>query len=208
MSDESYSAEELNTDTGSYSLDDEDQLEAEDTLVDRGVDNVLDEGYSPPEKPLGVDRWGTTAWEQSQDETIDQRIQQEEPDPNTAYGAPDNESGLDQAEGDMVGGDDPDAIPAEDDFVGAVGERAGRLVDPDEGVREDEEKDLVAEDVGISGAGASAEEAAMHIVSDDTGPDLGVDDEAVAEGLTEVTATRIQNDDPTNERDSLASADE
>jgi hypothetical protein len=206
MSDESYSAEELNTDTGSYSLDDEDQFESEDTLVDRGVDNVLDEGYSPPEKPLGVDRWGTTAWEQSQDETIDQRIQQEEPDPNTAYGAPDNESGLDQGEGDMVGGDDPDAIPAENDFLGDMGQRAGRLVDPDEGVREDEEKDLVAQDVGISGAGASAEEAAMHIVADDIGVgDLGTDDEAAAEGLTEVTATRIENDDPTNERDSLAS---
>jgi hypothetical protein len=206
MSDESYSAEELNTDTGSYSLDDEDQFESEDTLVDRGVDNVLDEGYSPPEKPLGVDRWGTTAWEQSQDETIDQRIQQEEPDPNTAYGAPDNESGLDQGEGDMVGGDDPDAIPAENDFLGDMGQRAGRLVDPDEGVREDQEKDLVAEDVGISGAGASAEEAAMHIVADDIGVgDLGTDDEADAEGLTEVTATRIENDDPTNERDSLAS---
>jgi hypothetical protein len=206
MSDESYSAEELNTDTGSYSLDDEDQFESEDTLVDRGVDNVLDEGYSPPEKPLGVDRWGTTAWEQSQDETIDQRIQQEEPDPNTAYGAPDNESGLDQGEGDMVGGDDPDAIPAENDFLGDMGQRAGRLVDPDEGVREDQEKDLVAEDVGISGAGASAEEAAMHIVADDIRVgDLGTDDEADAEGLTEVTATRIENDDPTNERDSLAS---
>ena len=209
MSDESYSAEELNTDTGSYSLDDEDQLESEDTLVDRGVDNVLDEGYSPPEKPLGVDRWGTTAWEQSQDETIDQRIQQEEPDPNTAYGAPDNESGLDEERGDMVGGDDPDSIPAENDFVGDMGQRAGRLVDPDEGVREDQEKDLVAEDVGISGAGASAEEAAMHIVADDIGVgDLGVDDEADTEGLTEVTATRIQTDDPANERDSIASSHE
>ena len=209
MSDESYSAEELNTDTGSYSLDDEDQLESEDTLVDRGVDNVLDEGYSPPEKPLGVDRWGTTAWEQSQDETIDQRIQQEEPDPNTAYGAPDNESGLDEEAGDMVGGDDPDAIPAENDFVGDMGQRAGRLVDPDEGVREDQEKDLVAEDVGISGAGASAEEAAMHIVADDIGVgDLGVDDEADTEGLTEATAARIQTDDPANERDSIASSHE
>ena len=209
MSDESYSAEELNTDTGSYSLDDEDQFESEDTLIDRGVDDVLDEGYSPREKPLGVDRWGTTAWEQSQDETIDQRIRQEEPDPNTAYGAPDNESGLDEDEGDMVGGDDPDAIPAENDFVGDMGQRAGRLVDPDEGVREDQEKDLVAEDVGISGAGASAEEAAMHIVADDIGVgELGTDDEADAEGLTEVTATRIEHENPANERDSLASPNE
>ena len=206
MSDESYSGEELNTDTGSYSLDDEDQFESEDTLVDRGVDDVLDEGYSPPEKPLGVDRWGTTAWEQSQDETIDQRILQEEPDPDTAYGAPDNESGLD--EGDRVGGNDPDSIPAEDDFVGDGGQRAGRLVGPDEGVREDTEKDLVAEDVGIDGAGASAEEAAVHIASDEIGDDeLGTDDDGHAEGLTEATAYGIESEDPTNELESLASAD-
>jgi hypothetical protein len=203
MSDESYSGEELNTDTGSYSLDDEDQFDAEDTLIDRGVESSLDEGYSPPEKPLGVDRWGTTAWEQSQDETIDQRIRQEEPDPDTAYGAPDNESGLD-VEGDMVGGDDLDAIPAERDFVGDIGERAGRLVAPDQGFGEDTEKDVIAEDVGISGAGASAEEAAMHIAGDDTGfDDLGTDDEGDAEGLTEATAYRIENEDPMNELDSL-----
>ncbi len=36
---------------GSYSLDDEDQLPSEDTLDDRGVDDLLDEGYSPPERP-------------------------------------------------------------------------------------------------------------------------------------------------------------
>ena len=212
MSDESYSGEELNTDTGSYSLDDEDQFDAEDTLIDRGVESSLDEGYSPPEKPLGVDRWGTTAWEQSQDETIDQRILQEEPDPDTAYGAPENwasprgvgESGLDDVEGDMVGGDDPDAIPAERDFVGDIGERAGRLVAPDQGFGEDTEKDAIAEDVGISGAGASAEEAAMHIAGDDTGfDDLGTDDEGDADGLTEATAYRIENEDPMNELDSL-----
>ena len=34
------------------------------------------------------------------------------------------------------------------------------------GVGEDTEKDLVGEDVGIDGAGSSAEEAAMHIIED------------------------------------------
>ena len=38
------------------------------------------------------------------------------------------------------------------DVEGAEGERAGRLVAADEGVRTDTEKDLVAEDVGIDGA--------------------------------------------------------
>jgi hypothetical protein len=46
-------------------------------------------------------------------------------------------------------------------------------------------------------------------VADDIGVgDLGVDDEADTEGLTEVTATRIQTDDPANERDSIASSHE
>ncbi len=63
---------------------------------------------------------------------------------------------------------DPYAEPAEDIDDGEVGtERAGRLVDPDEGFGEDTEKDLVGEDVGIDGAGASAEEAAVHVVEDD-----------------------------------------
>ena len=41
--------------------------------------------------------------------------------------------------------------------------RGERLVDPAEGVREDNEQGLVAEDFGIDGGAASAEEAAMHI---------------------------------------------
>ncbi|MER6984744.1 DUF5709 domain-containing protein, partial [Streptomyces carpinensis] len=46
--------------------------------------------------------------------------------------------------------------------------RSGRLVAPDEGAHEDEEAALVAMDVGIDGAAASAEEAAMHVVDEDT----------------------------------------
>lgn len=171
----SHSGEDLDTDVGSYSLDDEDQLQSGETLVDRGVDDVLDEGYSPPDTARGSNAWGTTAWEQSQDETIEQRIRQEEPDPDSAYGAPDNESGLDRAADETVGGDDPDAIPAEDDFVGDTGARAGRLVAPDEGAHEDVEKESIGGDVGISGSGASAEEAAMHVVHDDYSDDVDGD---------------------------------
>jgi hypothetical protein len=45
--------------------------------------------------------------------------------------------------------------------------RAGRLVAPDLGFGEDAEADLIAEDVGISGGAASAEEAAVHIIEID-----------------------------------------
>ncbi len=34
---------------GLYSVDDEDQPGAEDFMLDRGLDDPLDEGYSPPE---------------------------------------------------------------------------------------------------------------------------------------------------------------
>ena len=46
-------------------------------------------------------------------------------------------------------------------------ERAGRLVDPDQGYGEDTESELVGTDVGIDGAAASAEEAAVHVIPDD-----------------------------------------
>ena len=148
---------------GSYSLDDEDQLQPEDTLDDRGVDDLLDEGYSPPERPRGVDAFGTTLAEQRQGESIEQRLAHEEPDPACAVEDP-------LADVDMVGGDDPDAIAAEDDFLGdgEVGDqRSGRLMAPDQGAHEDTESDMVAQDVGIDGGGSSAEEAAMHIVEDE-----------------------------------------
>ena len=147
---------------GSYSLDDEDQLQPEDTLDDRGVDDLLDEGYSPPERPRGVDAFGTTLAEQRQGESIEQRLAHEVPDPANTFEDID-------ADSDRVGDDDPDSIAAEDDFLGdpeAGDRRCGRLMAPDEGAHADTESDMVASDMGIDGGGSSAEEAAMHIVED------------------------------------------
>lgn len=144
---------------GTYSVDDEDQLQSEDTLVDRGVDDILDEGYSPPEKARGVESFGTTAAEVAEGETLEMRIAQEEPDPNLAF---------DDPLADPVE-DDSDAPREEDEFLddGEVGNlRSGRLVAPDEGAHADEEKDLVAMDAGIDSGAASAEEAAMHVVDE------------------------------------------
>jgi hypothetical protein len=158
--------ENISDDLGDYSIDDEDQLQPIDTL-DQGLDDYLDTGFSPPDRPRGSLAHGVTAEEQHRDETIDERIRQEVPEEGTAYGAPDNESGLD--DDGLLGGDDPDAIAVEDDWLGdgEVGDaRAGRLVAPDEGTGYDEEKDLVGEDVGIDGAAASAEEAAVHVIEE------------------------------------------
>jgi hypothetical protein len=129
----------------------EDQLQPYDTLDDRGVDDVLDEGYSPPEKLQGSRAHGTTPAEVAEGETLEERVAQEEPEPDPY--AEVREGVVENEPEDQVG----DA-------------RAGRLTAPDEGVHEDTEKDLVADDHGIDGAAASAEEAAVHVIEDDTDP--------------------------------------
>jgi len=127
----------------------EDQLQPQDTLDDRGVDDVLDEGISPPEELRGSKAKGVTPAEAVEGETIDDRIRQEEPE---VWEEAEAEADAEIVDG-PVGGE-----------VGA--ERTGRLLAPDEGVREDVEPDLVAEDEGIDGAGASAEEAAVHTIEE------------------------------------------
>jgi hypothetical protein len=144
----SESAGEPNEIYNDYSVDDEDQPQGEgDSLVDdRGLTEPLDEGYSPPEKWSVAEGYGNTPAEEEAGETLDQRIAQEEPEPD-----PYDEAALER-----------------EDVGGEVGrERAGRLVDEDEGLGPDEEKDLVGDDVGIDGAGASAEEAAVHVLDDE-----------------------------------------
>lgn len=136
---------------GQYSEDPENQLQPGDTLDDRGVDDLLDEGYSPPEQPYGPGAYGPP-------ESLDQHLAEEERDPaswiNTADD--DEQQSADDAERETE-------FP-EHREVGRV--RAGRLVAPDLGFGEDTEAELVAEDVGISGGAASAEEAAMHVIED------------------------------------------
>lgn len=55
---------------GEYSVDDEDQLQPEDTLIDRGIDDILDEGISPPERPVALERH----------DDLESRLAEEEPD--------------------------------------------------------------------------------------------------------------------------------
>ena len=135
---------------GEYSVDDEDQPQSDgDSLVDnRGLKEPLDEGYSPPEKWSAAQGYGNTPLEEATGESLDQRIAQEEPEPDPYVEAAteDLDENLDDGE------------------VGT--ERAGRLVDPNAGLGEDRESTAIGDDVGIDGAGASAEEAAMHVVEE------------------------------------------
>lgn len=130
-----------------------DQLEPGDTLDDRGVVDVLDEGYSPPERPWIGDGWGTTAREAAIGEGLDARLARELPE----------QSGDD---GDGLGDScDTDGELLDNEVGGA---RSGRLLAGDGGGTSDTGDELYAVDIGIDGAGASAEEAAVHVVSGDS----------------------------------------
>jgi Family of unknown function (DUF5709) len=138
---------------GEYSIEDDNQLQQEDTLIDRGVDDLLDEGYSPAESPYARRTFGLRG-------SIDQLLSEEEPDPASRLGAV-----LDEREQQRAEASERDAEFPQRREVGRM--RAGRLVAPDMGFGEDNESELVAIDVGISGGAASAEEAAVHIIDDE-----------------------------------------
>ena len=91
------------TDAALNSEGDTDQLPKEDTLTQRGVDDLLDEGYSPPERPRS-NHFGETALEEIQGETLDQRLAEEEPD---IFDAPDSGASQPDRAGRLVA--DPDA---------------------------------------------------------------------------------------------------
>jgi hypothetical protein len=131
-------------DTSGNGSGDSDQLQPGDTLDDRGVDDILDEGIVTRERWSPGQGFGNTAAEERQGESLDQRIAQEEPDPE--WDAWDEED-------------------LDDDQVGDT--RSGRLIAPDEGTGEDTDQAPLAFDAGIDGGGASAEEAAMHVVPDE-----------------------------------------
>lgn len=57
-----------------------DQLQPGDSLIDRGVEDVLDEGYITPEHWSPAQGFGNTPAEMRQGETLEMRLKQEEPE--------------------------------------------------------------------------------------------------------------------------------
>jgi hypothetical protein len=136
-------------------VEDDGVLDPADSLDDQDLNSdVLDRGIDAGDRYRGVNRFGTTPAEERQGESLDERLSEEEPDITA-----DEERGGAAEDG----GDDEDS-PS--DLGTESAPRAGRLVAPDEGAHEDEEKDSVAADVGIDGAGAGAEEAAVHVIEE------------------------------------------
>ncbi|WP_202863582.1 DUF5709 domain-containing protein [Ornithinimicrobium avium] len=167
--------ETIGDDLGVYSVDPEDQLSSADTLDGDG--DPLDRGYRTPDRFHGSTAFGVTAREQADGETIDQRIRQELPDPYTAYGAPHDEAGwsdaMDDGEKDdgMMSGDDVEEIRAQLREEDDTPRRVGRIVAPDEGLTEDIDAEMVANE-GSATSWDTAEESAMHYVDIDDADEL------------------------------------
>ena len=153
--------------------------------------SIYDTSWVPDDRPSHRTDYGDTLTEMREGEPLDRRLAEDEPDLlEQELGDP-----VDQILGQRRDAeDDPDfeedtdarlATEADDDpeVRASLAEeggdtdvpapefeeqqpRAGRLVEPDEGLECDTEKDMIAYDAGISGAGASAEEAAVHLTDE------------------------------------------
>ena len=174
-------------------LDDNEVLDPidENDNVNDPEASIYDTSWVPDDRPNHRTDYGDTLTEMREGESLDHRLTEDEPDLlERELGDP-----VDQILGQRRDTeDDPDfeedrdarlATEADDDprvraeLAEEGGDtdvpapefeeqqpRAGRLVEPDEGLESDTEKDMIAYDAGISGAGASAEEAAVHLIDE------------------------------------------
>jgi len=118
------------------------QLTVSDTLSDERLDDFLDEGYNPPDREPTV-RVPTEA-EEERGLSLGELLRAETPE--------------------VWQSDEQNLFDESGDEVGDV--RAGRLVGDGSDAYADSHNDVLADDVGIDGAGASAEEAAMHVIDE------------------------------------------
>ena len=143
----------------SEDLSDSEVLDANDTLIGDPGDDPLDRGVAAPDRWSAGLKYALRGEEDS--ESLDELLDEEEPD-ETVDDWDEDENAPERDVARYERDDDPDP-------------RAGRLVSPDEdaegdgiaGSLTDTEKDEVARDAGIDGGGASAEEAAVHVIDDD-----------------------------------------
>ncbi|MFE1382438.1 DUF5709 domain-containing protein [Streptomyces sp. NPDC058740] len=115
-----------------------------ENALDTDPTEALDEpGYSPPERPRGVQRHGTTLREQREGAPLDERLAEEQPEATPEEG--DEVGDLPDGEGEPL-----------DREAGAT--RAGRLTQADA----PNPGRISARDVGPDDGTAPAEEAAVH----------------------------------------------
>jgi hypothetical protein len=140
--------EQFESDSIDAELEDDGVLDSSDTLegdVGGAGDDPLDQGIDAGDRYSAGERFGTTLAEERAGETFDQLLAEEEPDvdPYREEGTPDY----------------------------GTAHPAGRLVAENEGLREDDESELVGTDVGYDGGADSAEESAVHVIDEDNPTD-------------------------------------
>ncbi|WP_131103184.1 hypothetical protein [Ornithinimicrobium sufpigmenti] len=128
MSDQSFEDQSDETRNDGFGTMDRTEAEEETAQINLEEPSSTDDvPWNPPDKMPIHSEFG----DDREEETIDQRIAQEVPEEGTAYGAPEPEGilgGADDLSGEgvdgtgptpdqMLGGDDPDAVPADEDVL-------------------------------------------------------------------------------------------
>jgi len=161
---------------------DDDSGARDEVLTGRDADGV-EPAALPADSPTAVDRFGSTAQEQLEGESLDYKLGRERTEPPTNQplgaasdprlaGEADSDEAAAQAQFDAdVMGDAPTSDPRSPvsvydhgnlDQYGTSGRPVGRLTEPDQGELTDDERDAIGYDAGAAGGGATAEEAAIH----------------------------------------------
>ncbi|GAB2927570.1 hypothetical protein GCM10027280_13790 [Micromonospora polyrhachis] len=159
---------------------DDDSTANDDVATGREADG-LDPAALPADRPMAVDRFGNTAEEQREGESLDYKVAREQgeravDDPLSASADPavrgeadsDEAAAEAQLDADVMNPgptSDPNSAVSLYDYgklSGSEGAPVGRLMEPDEGISPDREPDSVAFDAGVAGGGQAAEELAVH----------------------------------------------
>ncbi|HEX8306659.1 MAG TPA: DUF5709 domain-containing protein [Jatrophihabitans sp.] len=133
--------------------DDAEYLDQAETLTGEGaeLDEPLDTSYSPPDNSPVATRFGNTAAEQAEGESLDQRLAQEV----------------------------PDITP--DDVTEDAAPRAGRLIAPDEGAHEDVDGPVAFDAGKAGSAATAEEAAMHIVDEDDLNQQATNEDDLTAD---------------------------
>ncbi|HEY7325595.1 MAG TPA: DUF5709 domain-containing protein [Streptosporangiaceae bacterium] len=145
----------------SEDLEDYEVLGSSDTLAGSPGDDPLDRGVATPVRWSAPIRSGGTAGEQAEGESLDELLAEEEPD---AYAEDDGDDDVADLDENAPGYDVRRYLRAE-----GPDHRAGRLVpenQDDEGIFADD-GEAIGRDAGIDSGGATAEEAAVHVLGEE-----------------------------------------
>jgi len=177
MRDNDYPAEVSDPEASGLPETADDDSNAYDSVESTRWADGADPAALPGVGPGGSNRFGDTAEEAREGESLDYRLRQEEPDVGAEDPLPPVRDPIDetvdsseqrQLDAD-VWGQSPTSDPNSQISLYDDGQldsddpnTVGRLVAPDEGYGFDNEPDSVAYDAGAAGGGATAEELAIH----------------------------------------------